>query len=462
MKQQSEQLGKENIPRLLINLSVPATVGLLVMALYNIVDAIYIGRGVGTLGVAALSIAFPVQMLVTALGGAIGIGGASAISRRLGAGDTDRANQVFGNIIAILIVISVSGAIAGLVLLTPMLYLFGSSDTILPYASEYVGIILYGVVFFATLFTLNNVVRAEGNAKIAMLTMILSAGANIVITPVFIFILDLGIRGAAYATVLSQALGVIYIVYYFASGKSSLSFRLSYLRPRLNVIKEILAIGSSAFARQASLSIMLIVANNLLTIHGGDLGVAVFGIINRIMMLTVMPCMGIVQGVLPIVGFNYGALQYHRVSEAIVLGIKVATIIVCITFLTVMLFPNLLMSIFTTDVEVIEMGRGALRIIFMLSFTVGVQLVSGAVFQAIGKAKAAFILSVARQGIFLLPMLLLLPTFFQLKGVWLAFPLADFLAFMLSLWYITKNKDLFFFGKHQELACEMSGSDQTS
>lgn len=452
MKQQSELLGTEQIPKLLVNLSVPAAVGLLVMALYNVVDAIYIGRGVGTLGLAALSIAFPVQMLVTSLGGAVGIGGASAISRRLGAGEVDRANQVFGNILTILLVISVMGAAAGLLFLTPMLYLFGSSDTVLPYASDYVGVILYGVVFFATLFTLNNIIRAEGSARTAMLTMILSAGANIAITPVFIFVLDMGIRGAAYATVLSQALAVVYIVYYFASGKSSLSFQFAYLVPRLNIIQEILAIGASAFARQASLSLMLIVANNVLTVHGGDLGVAVFGIINRVMMLTIMPCIGVVQGILPIVGFNYGARQHQRVSEAIVLGMKVSTVIVSVTFLVVMLFPNLLVSIFTSDREVIEMGQGALRIIFMLSFTVGIQLVSGAVFQAIGYARAAFILSIARQGLFLLPLLLLLPQFFHLTGVWLAFPLADLLAFLLALWFIKNNQELFLSGKLQQWA----------
>lgn len=462
MKQQSEQLGTEQIPRLLFNLSLPAVVGLVVMALYNIVDAIYVGWGVGTLGVAALSIAFPVQMLVTALGGAIGIGGASAISRRLGAGNMERADQIFGNIIAILLVISVLGAVVGLIFLTPMLYLFGASDTILPYASEYVGVILYGVIFFATLFTLNNVVRAEGNAKIAMFTMLLSAGVNIAITPVFIFILDMGIRGAAYATVISQGLGVIYIVHYFASGKSSLTLKVYNLVPRVSIIQEILAIGASAFARQASLSLMLIVANNVLNIYGGDLGVAVFGIVNRVMMFTIMPCLGIVQGVLPIVGYNYGARQYHRVSEVILLGMKVATIIVSLSFLVVMFFPHLLISIFTNDIEVIEMGPGVLRIVFMLSFTAGIQLVSGAVFQAVGQAKAAFVLSVARQGLFLLPLLLLLPYFFHLTGAWLAFPAADILAFLLSIWYIKNNQDLFFLARGKKCSCKASSGEQAS
>lgn len=461
MKQQSEQLGTEQIPKLLYKLSLPAIVGLLVMAFYNIVDAIYVGWGVGTLGVAALTIAFPVQMLVTALGGAIGIGGASAISRRLGAGETDRADQIFGNIIAILVVVSVLGVILGMVFLTPMLYLFGSSDTILPYASEYVGVILYGIVFFATLFTLNNVVRAEGNAKIAMFTMILSAGLNIALTPVFIFVLDMGIRGAAYATVLSQGVAVVYLVFYFASGKSTLSFKVANLTPRLSIIEEILAIGTSAFARQASLSIMLIVANNMLSIHGGDLGVAVFGIINRVMMLSIMPCLGIVQGMLPIVGFNYGARQHHRVSETILLSIKVATLIVCVTFLAIMIFPQLIMSIFTDDTEVIAMGQGALRIVFMLVLTAGIQVVSGAVFQAIGQARAAFILSVARHGLFLLPLLLLLPFFFQLTGVWLAFPLADLMAFLLSAWYIKHNQELFFPAKLRQWSYSVSSSDQT-
>lgn len=457
LKNSSEQLGTAPIPRLLLNLSVPAVVGLLVMTLYNVVDAIYVGRGVGTLGVAALSIAFPLQMLVTALGGAIGIGGASAISRRLGAGETERADHVFGNIVALLLVISVAGAITGGLLLTPMLFLFGSSATILPYAQEYVGIILYGIVFFAALITLNNVIRAEGNALVAMVTMVGSAGANIVLTPIFIFVLDLGIKGAAYGTVLSQALAVIYIAFYFVSGKSSLTLRLSYLVPRIHILREILAIGASAFARQASLSLMLVVANNVLTIQGGDLGVAVFGIVNRILMLTVLPSMGVVQGLLPIVGFNYGAGQHQRVSQAVQLGLKTATVIVCVTFLAVMLFPRPLLSLFTADPQVLALGETALRLVFALSFTIGIQMVSGAVFQAVGQARAAFILSVSRQGLFLLPMLLILPSFFQINGVWLAFPAADLLAFLLSLWYIRNHPDLFFPSARPEWACEQGG-----
>lgn len=443
-KQNSERLGKEPVSKLLVKLSVPAMIGMFVMALYNVVDTIFIARSVGTVGVAAVSISFPVQLILTAIAGALGIGGASVISRRLGADDTDGANRVFGNVLSMVFLLSVIGVILGISFLEPILYLFGSSETILPYAKDYLGIILFGTIFFSFAISMNNIIRSEGNAKTAMLTMIISAGLNIILTPIFIFGLNMGIKGAAIATVLSQATTVIYLVFYFRSGRSSLAFTISYLRPRLALIKEIVAIGSSAAARQVSGSIMFIIANHMLITFGGDLGVAVFGIAHKVLMFTLMPMFGIVQGMLPIVGYNYGAQLHNRVSESIKLAFKGATLMSCIIFIFIMLFSKPIFQLFTPDPQAIEMGISALRINFALAFTIGISMVTGGVFQALGKAKAALILSMSRQVLFMIPALLTLPLFFGVTGVWLAFPVADLLSLFLAIWYIKKYKSIFF------------------
>ena len=456
MKQQSERLGTEPIPQLLAKLAIPAMTGMIVMALHNVIDAIYIDRGVGMIGVAAVSIAFPVQMLAMAVAAAFGIGGGALISIALGSEELDQANRVFGNIISMVLFFSIGAALLGLTMLDPLLQLFGSSDTILPYARDYLGIILYGTVCFAFAFAVNNVIRAEGNARIAMITMLVSAVLNIIFTPIFIFIFEMGIRGAAIGTVLAQGVTAVYLVIYFASGKSSLSFKSAYLKPRWILIKQILAIGASAFVRQASSSIMIIVANIQLIIYGGDQAVAVLGIIIRVIMFTMMPILGIVQGLLPIVGFNYGASQPHRVSESIILGMKAATTIAGLAFILVMTLPKQLMMIFTNDAAVIDMGHSALRTMFAVSFTIGIQIVTGGIFQALGKAKAAFILSLSRQVLFLIPLLGLLPLMFKLWGIWLAFPVADLLAFLLALWFIKRYEELFFKGKLPDLAASKS------
>lgn len=452
MKQQSERLGNEPIARLLTDLAVPATVGMLAMALHSVIDAIYIGRGVGAIGVAAVAITFPLSMLVMAISGAIGIGGASVISRALGARQLDKANLAFGNVLIMILVVGVSGVFLGLTFLDQLLKLFAASETIMPLSREYLGIILYGTIFFSFSFAVNNIVRAEGNATVAMATMIISSFLNILFTPIFMFGMGLGMSGAAYGTITAQGLTSVYLFYYFIAGRSTLSVKTKYLSPSTGLIKEILSVGASAFVRQGASSIMLIIANHLLVFHGGDMAIAVLGIIHRVIMFTLMPIMGIVQGMLPLVGFNYGAEKRARVKETIALGMKVATAIASLGFLLVMVFPVPLMRIFTEDQALINLGIPALRIMFAMSFTVGMQLVTGGVFQAMGKAKEAFIMSMARQILFLIPLLFLLPPFLGLNGVWMAFPVADLLSFILALWLINKYRHYFFLNSEKILA----------
>ncbi len=444
MKQQSERLGQEPIPKLLLSLAVPAMMGTFVMALYNVVDTLFVAKATGTTGVAAIAIAFPVQMLIMAVAGMIGIGGASVISRMLGAGKSDRANQVFGQVIGLVLTVSLIGLLLGLGFLRPLLYLFGSSETILPLAEDFLGIILYGTVFFTFAFAMNNIIRSEGNAKTAMWTMIISAGLNIILNPIFIFGFGMGVKGSALATVLAQGVTALYLVYYFLSGKSSLTFKVSYLRPNLSLIKEILTVGSSAFIQQGAGSIMFIIANHMLIAYGGDLAVGVFGIIHRIIMFSIMPIMGIVQGLLPLVGYNFGANLPKRVNESISLAIKAATIIAALASILMIIFAKQLLSIFTTEPEVLVMGQNAMKIMFILYTTVGLQMVSGGVFQALGKARPAIILSLARQVLFLIPLMLILPVTFGLNGIWMAFPAADLLSLLLTLWFIRKYKSIFF------------------
>ncbi|OEH86422.1 MATE family efflux transporter [Desulfuribacillus stibiiarsenatis] len=443
MKHQSEHLGTEPIPKLLLKLSVPAMLGALVMALYNVVDTIFVSIAVGTIGVAAVSIAFPVQMIIMALAGAIGIGGASLISRLLGAGEKDKANQVFGNVISLVILVSFVGLLIGLRYLTPLLYLFGSSDSILPYAQDYLGVILFGTVFFAFAFSMNNIIRSEGNAKVAMYSMLVSSILNIILTPLFIFTFGLGVKGSAIATVLSQGITAIYLVLYFLRGKSSLTFHAKNLLPFWHHIQKIAAIGSAAFIQMGASSVMYVVANHLLGTYGGDVAIGVFGIIHKVLMFAMMPIMGVVQGLTPLVGYNFGAKLHDRVTESIKLAIKATTGIAAIGFLAIMIFPKLIMLIFTDELPAIEMGVSALRIMFALSLTIGIQMVAGSVFQALGRARAAAILSLSRQVLFLIPFLLIMPYFFKLTGIWIAFPMADIFAFSLSLWFMNRNKEIF-------------------
>jgi putative MATE family efflux protein len=452
LKQQSERLGVDPIGKLLADLTIPATVGMLAMALHSVIDAIYIGRGVGAIGVAAVAITFPLSMLVMAISGAIGIGGASVISRALGSNQFSKANQAFGSVLMMIVIVGVTGVLLGLTFLPQLLKLFAASETIMPLSSAYLGIILYGTIFFSFSFAVNNIVRAEGNAKVAMATMVISSFLNIILTPIFMFALNLGMSGAAYGTIMAQGLTSLYLLYYFYAGKSSLSIVIKYFTLNLKLVKEILTVGASAFVRQGAGSIMLIIANHMLVFYGGDMAIAVLGIIHRVMMFTLMPIMGIVQGMMPLVGFNFGARKKLRVRESITLSMKVATLIATAGFLLVMLFPGLLIQIFTDDPALIAMGKSALRIMFAMAFTVGLQLVAGGVFQALGKAKEAFVISMARQILFLIPLLFLLPPLLGLNGVWLAFPLADLFSFILTVWLIFRFKDYFFLNSEKIMA----------
>jgi putative MATE family efflux protein len=438
MKQLTARLGEEKINKLLVNLSLPATIGMVVNALYNLVDTIFVGRGVGAIAIGGLTIAFPIQMVIMAFAQMIGIGAASAISRSLGAKDIEKADYVAGNSFLCVIVFSLIIAAIGLIFTEPMLRLFGSTETILPYAKDYITIILWGSIFFSFAMSSNNLIRAEGNAKVAMATMLIGAILNMILDPIFIFIFKLGIKGAALATIISQFISFLFILAYLYSGKSSLKIKLHHLKPKIHLIIEILTVGSAAFFRQVTGSVVAIVVNNSLRIFGGDMALVIVGILHRVIMFVFMPLFGVIQGMQPIVGFNYGAKKLDRVKEAIKLSLITTTTIATFGWLIAELFPFAIISTFTHDAEVIEKGSTIIRIVLSMIPVIGIQIVGAALFQSLGKAVPSLILSLLRQVLLFIPLVIILPRVFGLGllGIWIAYPAADILSVILTALFL--------------------------
>ncbi len=440
-KQQTEMLGTEKITTLLRRLSVPALIGMFVMTLYNVVDTVFISYGVGIEAVAGTTVAFPLMMIMMAVAAALGVGGASVISRRLGAQKGEEANLVFGNIITLNLIVSVLGLFVAFFALEPILNLFGATQSTLGYAKDYMFPILFGTFFFSFGFAANNLIRAEGNARFAMVMMIVPAVINIILDPIFIFVLNMGVQGAAIATVISQAVVFFMVFDYFLKGKSSLRFAISNLKLTWSLVRETLLVGLPAMIQQSAGSILVISVNSMLIQHGTEFYVGIYGIIQRIVMITTIPIMAVMQGMMPIVGYNYGAQKFERMRETIWLTLKVVTI--CATAITLVLvaIPEPFLRIFTANQEVIEEGATAMRILFAVFFVVGVQIVAGGLYQALGKPKQALVLSLSRQILILIPLVLILPNYFGVIGVWLAFPISDILAVALASYLLYSDRD---------------------
>ena len=427
--------------QLLRKQAMPAALGILTMSIYCIVDTIFVGRWVGSLGIAAITVVMPITFLISSIGMSIGIGGASIISRALGAGEPEKANITFGNQIALTISLAISVVLLGFIFTDEILMAFGGQGDILPYAKEYFRIILLGVPFLAWAMMSNNNIRAVGFPKDAMFILIVPAVANIILDPLFIVVLDMGMQGAAWATSLSYFASAIYATWFFVFGKSDLKFGFKELILQLPIVKEIFAIGSVTLARQGTISVLSIVLNNSLFIYGGEMAVSIYGIIGRIMMFANFPVLGITQGVVPILGFNHGAELWERVRSAIYLAIKSATGIAFSIFIFILAFAPFLVSIFTNDEALIAQGAPAMRIAFLATPLIAINLIGSAYFQAIGKAMPALLLALTKQGFFLIPLLLTLPHFFGLNGVWMSFPIADVGAALITFWYLRKHMD---------------------
>ena len=431
----SDFLGNEDIRKLLLRLSTPVIIGMLVQALYNIIDTFFVARAYGAENVEAiggLSIAFPVQMMIMAVGIFLGTGGSSIISRALGSKEIEKAEKTLGNVFTLNLIVSILIGIPCLIYLDPILQLFGATPGILPYARQYLQIVIAGGIVFVFGVSVQNIVRAQGNTRLAMNAMLMGVGLNFILAPIFIFGFGMGVQGAAIATVLSQGLASAWLLLYCINGKGAVKFRSETLKPDLNIIKEIGAIGLGAFVMDSANNVMMIFAYNALASYGGDAAIAVFGIIIKIISFIFLPILGMAYGLQPIVGYNYGAKKYERVSEAVKLTLVATTVFGIFALLVMSLFKEQLLGIFSADPEYMEMGKTALTIMLLGSPLIGMNVVTSTLFQALGKARPAFILSISRQLLFLIPLIIVLSGLYGLTGVWVAFPVADFLAFMLS------------------------------
>jgi putative MATE family efflux protein len=426
-------LDDERVGKLLLKLSMPAFVGMFVMTLYNVVDTIFIGRYVGPLGIAGLSIVFPLQMLAMGIGQMVGMGGASFISRSIGANNVSRAERTLGNVVTSVIVLSAILMITGLADADFWLELMGATETILPYARDYMTIILVGMFFQTFAMTLNGVIRAEGNARIPMIGMIIGALLNIVLDAIFIIPLGMGIKGAALATVIAQLTAMSFLLSYYFSGNNYLKLHIKNLAIEWNIVREIFAIGIASFARTATTSLSGILVNRLLVFYGGVLAVSAFGVLHRMIMFAIMPGIVIGQGLQPVLGFNYGAKRYHLALKTIKIAMMAAATFSMIVFVVLYFSPEPFIGIFTTDVELIATSSYAAKRVFLLLFFIGPMMTGSLIFQSIGKAVQSFITSTSRTVLFLLPLIFILPNFWQLDGVWMAFPIADGCTFLLTL-----------------------------
>lgn len=436
------RLENEKISRLLIHYAIPAVIGTMVNALYNIVDRIFIGQGVGPLAISGLTLTFPILLFLQAFGMLVGAGAATRVSIHLGRKAKGLAENVLGNAFTLTFIFSALTIIPSMLFMRDLLTWFGGSEQTIPYAEDYLYIAIPGNLLASLSFGFNAIMRASGYPRKAMITMMIGAVANLVLDPIFIFGLDMGIQGAAIATVISMALSAAFVMWHFVQKESLIRFHIGCFRLKPSIVWNILTIGISPFAMQLAGSMVNVVMNNSLKKYGGDLAIGASGIMTSVAMLLVMLIIGIAQGMQPIVGYNYGAGKPGRALETLKLVIIVSTGITGIGFLGSFFFPELIAKAFTNDPELIGITANALRLTLLAFLVVGSQISISQFFQSIGIAWKAMFLSLSRQCLFLIPAILLLPLSLGLDGVWLASPLSDLLAALtawLLLWKHVKN-----------------------
>ncbi|NLA12303.1 MAG: MATE family efflux transporter [Firmicutes bacterium] len=435
----TREMGEESIGRLLWRFSLPATVAMAVTASYNIVDAAFVGR-LGSEAIAALSVAFPAQMVFGAVAIGTGIGAGSLISRSLGAGMKEEAQVSVGQVILLALGIGFLLTLAGRFYLEPMLILFGATPEILAPSMEYMSVITDGAVLLFVSFMLAHTIRAEGNAIFPMTVMIASAVTNIVLDPIFIFALKMGIRGAAIATLLAKVVNIVCYLWYYLGGRSTLKVALRHLRPRFKTILEIYEVGLPTILVQVAANVALIIANKVLG-GFGHAAIAVMGIIMRLQQFATLPVIGINHGLLPIIGFNYGAKKSPRVREAMIKALAAASLFGTVAGLCFLLLPGLFIRIFTDEKALLLEGVAALRIMVLMYPLIGVPFISGAFFQGIGKGAPALLLALLRHFLLYIPLLFLFPRLFGITGIWVAAPLSDFLTFLIAVLLVSREME---------------------
>ena len=434
--ERSKSLGTEPVINLLMKHSIPAMVGMLVNALYNIVDRVFIGRAVGGVAIGGIYLGMPLMLIIMAFGMLVGIGGNTLVSIRLGQKRKDEADQIASNSLMLLIIIGIIFSILGLIFLKPLLNLFGASASNIGYAMDYLRIILLGATFNVVGFGMNNFIRGEGNPKIAMFTMLIGAFLNVILDYVFIIIFKMGVQGAALATIISQIVSATWVLHYFYSEKSVLKIQKRYLKIKMSIFKEIVSNGLAPFSMQLATSMVAALYNTNLQALGGDLATSSMGVINSLSMVILMPAYGINQGSQPIMGYNYGASKQDRVKKTLKYATLGATLITTLGFLIVQIFPNQIITLFVGQdgsKELLNIAVPGIRILLSMLPFVGIQIVSTSYFQAIGRPKEATLLSMSRQVLILIPALLILPNIFGLTGVWMSGALADLLSSAISV-----------------------------
>ncbi len=425
-------LGTENVWRLLLQYAIPSVIAMTASSLYNITDSIFIGQGVGALAISALALSFPLMNLAAAFGTLVGVGASTLMSLRLGQKDYNSANNILGNVFVLNLIFGTAYTVVILLFLNPILYFFGASPDTIKYAHDFMVIISLGNVVTHMYFGLNAMLRATGNPKKSMYATIFTVIINVILAPLFIFVFGWGIRGAALATVTAQTTMLIWQIRHFSNKENYIHLQKESFRLKRKIVLDSLSIGMAPFLMNAVSSVVVIMINQGLIRHGGDLAVGAYGIINRVAFLFAMVVMGLNQGMQPIAGYNFGARQFDRVNRVLKLTILLATGVMMTGFLICEIFPHTVASVFTRDRELIDIAVSGLRIVIVFFPIVGFQMVTSNFFQSIGMAGKAIFMSLTRQVLFLLPLLTILPSFYGVKGVWYSMPTADLLSSIIA------------------------------
>lgn len=433
----------ESISRLLYKYSLPAIVGIMVNAIYNIVDRIFIGQGVGSLAISGLAITFPIIILQAAFGMLIGIGGSTRISIALGQKDKEKAEKILGTSIILSIFFSLLFISVSFTWLDEILHLFGGTDKTIPFAREYMEILIPGSIFSTLTYSFNNMMRSSGYPTKAMIVMLTSAVLNAILAALFIFVFHWGIRGAAIATVISMFSTTVLVMHHYFSKSSYIRFHRRNIKLDMDIAHHIISIGMSPFLMNVASCMVNVILNNALLKHGGELAIGANGVINSLSVLVVMGVIGFCQGMQPIIGYNFGAGNRLRMKQTLSLTIRIASVVTLTGFAMAMLIPKQIAMAFTTDPKLIELSVLGLRTTLLLTPIIGFQIVTSSFFQSIGMVKVSIFLSLSRQVLFLIPMILLLPNIFGLKGVWMATPFADFISAMFTMGILYYNRKVF-------------------
>ena len=444
--EKSSFLGTEKIPKLLLKQALPAAIGFMVMSLNMIVDTYFVGQYIGELAIGAISVIFPISFLFSSIGMSIGIGGGSIVSRALGNSDNKKAQLAFNNQISLTIFLAITAIIIGLFFKIPILDIFGAKGAIMPLADDYFSIVLIGIPFLALSMMANNNLRAEGKAKIAMIALLIPSLVNIVLDYIFIDIMDLGMVGAGWATTISYLGCAGYIIYFYLAKKAELKVKLVLFKLNKLIVSEILKIGSVNLLRQGTISLLAIVLNNTLFYYGnmqggmgGEIAISVYGLATRMTMFALFPLIGIAQGFMPIAGYNYGAKMYERVNSVIKIALIYGFIIASFIGIILMVSSDLIPYIFTNDVKLIKHAPNAIFWIFSATPVIVFHLVAPSYYQAIGKAIPALLLTLTKQGVFLIPLVLILPIYFGIEGVWYSFPISDIISAGICFYFLRKS-----------------------